>query len=193
MYGAKLRDAALAADRRLVVVSEAGGLPLPAPSGESSPLWELSLAAAAEQRPDALVLACAWSLKLKDGEAPLRQAIEQLRPHVGRIVLITQPPLQPLSSTRAALRRGVREPFHEKPDEARARREANEVVVGFGRPGVDILDIEPLFVRSDGTIRVFDDEGETLHQDSDHLSGLGAALVVAELLARLDPFAATAD
>ncbi len=193
MYGAALRDLTSTVDWKLTVMSLAAENPLPQGGDVPGRLWAETLAAIRRERPDVLVLSCHWGKKLEAEPEVLAEAVRLLHPHVGRLVLMTQPPIRPESSSRASLRQGVRVPAEEEPY-VRARRErANAVVHRMERQGVEVFDVESLFTETDGTVRVFDSQGRELYQDADHLSGRGAGLVIEALRARLAPFSARGE
>jgi hypothetical protein len=108
-------------------------------------------------------------------------AVDELKHHTRHLVLITQPPELPDSASREAMRNGSRPPFFENPAEHAKRTESNGFLMSFQHDNVTVIDIEPLFVESDRSIRFTNDRGLLLYHDSNHLSGSGADLVRATL------------
>jgi hypothetical protein len=135
-----------------------------------------------QDNPDDLVLVCNWAEQLTGKKGRLEIAIEQLRQHARRLILITQPPQLPESGTREAMRNGSRPPVFENPVERARRTELNAFLMSFGKGNVIVLNIEPLFVADDGSIRLIDKDGRLIYQDRDHLSDAGAELVKASLM-----------
>lgn len=181
MYGTALLELAEQRDWSLIVISADAGDPLPG-AQDGGALWRSSLAHVQATKPELLVLVCAWQAKLAGSPERLAEAVRQLRPHVGRLILITQPPARPHDASRAALRRGARGPFFELPPSATVRRASNAAVHSLEGDGVTVIDVEDLFV-DDGEIKPFDSKGRELYQDDSHLSYYGAALVIERLSA----------
>jgi hypothetical protein len=176
MYTREL--AALARKRgfTLDVLSISGGTELP-----GNTVWPGVLKAVAARRPDVIVMAHQWSTKLPGGPAELEDALAQLAPYTGSIILVAQPPALPKGATREGIRHGNRPPFRE-PEVQRERRLMSDAVIRsvLGSKG-RFLAIEPLFTAPDGTIRVFGADGDMLFQNLSHLAEPGARLVVAQL------------
>jgi peptidoglycan/LPS O-acetylase OafA/YrhL len=194
MYGKVAKTVAYELGFRLNVISVAAGDPLPHSAGPQPPLWVDSLAVVKRERPDSLVLVCAWQGKLKDDKGRLGIAIRELKQYARRIILITQPPELPELANREAMRNGSRPPFREDPAERAARMESNALVKGFQGGNVRVIDIELLLATDDGGIRFADNNANWLYNDSNHLSGIGADLVKADLVkATTEPTDQTAD
>jgi SGNH domain-containing protein len=104
----------------------------------------------------------------------LEIAINELKQHTRRLILITQPPELPHSGSREAMRDGSRPPFMEDAVERSRRIESNAFVKHFQGGNVLVIDLEPLFEKNDGSIRFIDNNGNLLYQDRDHLSDVGA-------------------
>lgn len=174
MYGKTLLDLANELDYRLVVTSCAARDALPAKDGGGPSEWGDSLKVVQRERPDAIVLACAWAAYLdKDGER-LALALGSLRPLADRVVLLTQPPELPESATRANIRRGGRPPFFEASTTRELRNRMNEKVRAAIGGNVGVVDLEPLFGGGTGEVPLFDEGGRQLYHDRSHLSDLGA-------------------
>lgn len=181
MYGTMVREVARSLHLKLNVISVPAGNPLPNSFGPNPQLWLDSLAFIKRDNPDILILVCNWAGRLNGDRGNLQLAIDELKHHTRHLILITQPPQLPESASREAMRNGSRPPFFENPAEHARRTESNGLVKSLRHDNVTVIDIEPLFVESDGSIRFTDDQGLLLYQDSDHLSGAGANLVRAAL------------
>jgi peptidoglycan/LPS O-acetylase OafA/YrhL len=172
MYAGVVRELAAAADRRLVLVSEAGGDPL-------SPgiLRERVAAAIVREKPGTVIMACHWAYKLSAGSEPLESLMAQLLADAGRIVLLMQPPIPPPEAERTAIRQGQRSPFTEDPADAMARLHARSLVGNCAAPRVAIIDPEPLFREADGSIRILDAKDRPVFHDRNHLTGRAARAI----------------
>ena len=182
MYGKTAKEIAQALRLKLNVMSVAAGDPLPHSSGPNPQLWLDSLAFVKRENPDVLVLVCHWATKLNDDQGRLEIAINELKQHTRRLILITQPPELPESGDRQAMRNGSRPPFMEDPAKRAARTASNAFLKHFQGDNVIVIDIEPLFVESNGSIRFANDAGTLLYQDQGHLSHAGADLVKANVI-----------
>jgi len=173
MYGKTLRELCAQTDCRLVVISVAAGDPLPELDATSGRLWLDSLAVVKKEQPDCLVLACSWMDQLREHRERLALAVGILRTHVGRLVILNQPPLLPENATRQAIRQGVRPPFFEDPEIQRRRRAANAYLKGFDSGNCSVIDIASHFQGTNGEVLFLDDQGRQLYHDFGHLSGVG--------------------
>lgn len=127
------------------------------------------------------MLACSWEAKLKEDEERLAIAVENLKPFVGRLVILNQPPVLPKNANRVEIRQGARPPFFEDPEISRLRRKANVYLERFVAEKCAVIDIASHFQSSDGEVYFLDDKGRQLYHDKGHLSGFGAELIRAEL------------
>ena len=182
MYGKMLKEVSQTLYLKLNVISVAAGNPLPYSSGQSPQLWLDSMAFVKQNNPDHLVLVCNWEGQLGQDRGRLAIAIGELKQHTRQLILITQPPEMPESGGRESMRNGSRAPFFENPVERAKRNEMNAFLKGFQRDNVVVIDIEPLFIAEDGSIRFIDDHGMLLYQDEKHLSDAGANLVKGSLV-----------
>ncbi len=182
MYGLTARRIAEELGLRLVVASAAGEDPLPRAGLESPRLWRDSLGVVERLRPEVVLLACKWDTLLDDGPGRLELAVDALRTRAGRLILITQPPELPPNASRAAIRAGSRPPFREAPGPRAARIKSNRLVASLASDRVQVVDISAHFESDDGSIRCADAAGRRYYHDADHLSGLGADLVQADVL-----------
>jgi hypothetical protein len=181
MYGQTVKQLAEELGYRLTVISVSSGDPLPILSAAGESLWTQSLGTIREDPPDVLVLACQWSSKLDPKGARLDKALEELRPLVRQIILLTQPPRLPPDASRDAIRQGARPPFHEEPVQRVRRLDVNADVLAKAAGNVTVIDLETLFHDSSGAIVLWDPEGHLLYHDRGHLSGYGAQQVKALL------------
>lgn len=177
-FAPALRDLAQDLNLRCVVLSAAGGDPLASSLGSPSPLWQANLAAIQREHPTFLLLACAWTYKLPADPARLEKTLDALQPHVGQILLLTQPPLPPLCADRAGLRQGARPPFLESPPDQVLRQAMNQIVRQAAAPRRRVLDLDPLFTSPSGELPLFSPQGRLLYQDHLHLSDAGTRRVL---------------
>jgi hypothetical protein len=182
MYGKMAKEIAQSLRLKLNVISVAAGDPLPHSSGINPQLWVDSLAFVKRENPDVLLLVCNWESKLKGEQDRLEIAINELKQHTRRLILITQPPELPKSAARESIRNGSRPPFTEDPIKRAVRIKSNAFIKSFRRDNVIVLDINRLFVTDDGSIRFADNDGTLLYQDAKHLSDVGASIVKADVI-----------
>jgi len=182
MYGKMAKEIAQALRLKLNVISVAAGDPLPHSSGRNPQLWLDSFSFVKRENPDVLMLVCNWAGKLNSEKGGVEIAINELKQHTRRLILITQPPQLPKSGDREAMRNGSRPPFMEDPAERVARTESNAFLKRFQRDNVIVIDIEPLFVEDNGSIRFTNDNGILLYQDGNHFSDAGADIVKANVI-----------
>jgi peptidoglycan/LPS O-acetylase OafA/YrhL len=182
MYGKMTRKIAQALRLKLDVISVAAGDPLPHSAGPNPQLWLDSVALVKREKPDVLLFVCNWGLKLKDDKGRLKIAISELKQHTRLLILLTQPPQLPTSAERESIRNGSRPPFREDAAEHALRTESNTLLRSFQRDNVIVIDVEPLFTETDGSIHFIDDNGTLLYQDGNHLSDVGADLVGADVI-----------
>lgn len=181
MYAVSLREACRKLGCRLVVGSSAAGDSMARTDRQDSEIWKASVDLAKSAKPDLLVYVDAWDLKLSGDPGRLRLALDQLVPHAKRIVLITEPPHLPKGAGRAAVRNGATLPFREEVDVARSRAKANEVVRSEGHR-VMVVDSVPFFDLGNRGVRYTGDGNAIYYQDSEHLSKVGADIVVGNLI-----------
>ncbi len=182
MYGRMTKEIADELGYKLRVISVAASDPLPKSEGKPPQLWLDSLKVIQREKPDFLLLACFWTNRLKEDKGRLAIALDELKPHVGCIILFMQPPALPAQATRRSMREGSRPPFMEDPGTRPARLEMNEYVKHFQDRKVRVIDLEPHFSTPDGEIIARDQEGHQLYHDKGHLSGYGAKLAKEDVL-----------
>jgi len=187
-FGLMLKDIAKTQDRRLNIISEEGVDPLPLPFTKLPWRWPDSLAFLKQQNTDTLFLICNFQLKTEQNPARLALAIQELKKHTRRIVLLTQPPRLPEFADRDGIRQGHQPPFTEDPAYKIKRKAANTLVKSLQGDRVIVIDIEPFFTAADGTIRFTDSDGHLLYFDDTHLSEFGAALVKPDILKALTEY-----
>ena len=150
-----------------------GGLdPLPSLEGPQSQLWLDSLALVKNNKPDCLILVCDW--RRHDDDHRIRLAVDALTPHVGRLLILNQPPVLPKTATRDAIRGGQKPPFYEDPETTARRTKANARLGQFGAANCKIIDVASYFQTAQGDIPFVDEEGNQLYQDASHPSAYGA-------------------
>ena len=181
MYGTGLRQIADDVQYKLVVLSVAGANPLPSSSGPRNRLWLDILNAVKNQQPTAVVLVCDWQIRLRDGNEPILLALEALRPHTQKIIVLTKPPVLPPDATRAAIRDGARPPFREDRVVRTRRRKLNEFIESLASDKITVLDVEQHFASPNGGIRWKDDRGRLIYFDRGHISPHGVELVLPSL------------
>ena len=172
MYGKVMKEIAEKLGYSLIVISVAAGDPLP-----NTPLWDDSLSTISKIKPDYLVIANEWRGKLRSDPDRLSIALNQLKPHVGRIILLNQPPILPNEASRMSIRNGSRPPFREDAAIRSDRQRINRFLLSFEFTKVSVLDISRHFETAEGEIISVDEEDRLLYQDSGHLSGYGAARI----------------
>jgi peptidoglycan/LPS O-acetylase OafA/YrhL len=175
MYGRTVKEISRTLDLKLNVISVPAEDPLPNSSGQGSRLWLDSLAFVKRDNPDVVIFGCNWLDWVHDGN--LEVAINQLLPHTRRLILITQPPQLPKSADRESMRQGSRPPFLEDAAERTKRLAINTFIKNLHYDNAIVLDIEPLFTTTDGSIRFVWDDSILLFEDRNHLSYAGAELV----------------
>jgi hypothetical protein len=128
-------------------------------------------------KPDCLVFGCRWETKLKHDKERLALAVKALKPYVGRLVILNEPPILPENASRDAIRQGARPPFFEDSDICRRRMGLNEYLKSFNCGNCLVVDIASHFQTNNGEVLFSDGLGRQLYQDSSHLSEFGADLV----------------
>jgi hypothetical protein len=178
MYGRVMKEICDELGYKLIIISVAAGDPLPAPDVSHGKLWLDSLAVVRKVKPDYLILACSWEGKLNGDRERLALAVETLKPLVGHLVILNQPPiLLPTSVNRTSIRNGARPPFFEDAETRRLRLESNNYLERFNSGNSTVVDIASHFVTTNGEILFLDSQGRQLFQDAGHLSGYGAEFV----------------
>lgn len=174
MYGQLAQEIASEHGLNLTILSTAGEDPLTTSHGPPPDLFASNLDFIRREKPTVILLACHWIYKLQNDPSRLGLTIQAFRPHTGKIIILTQPPLLPSSATRSALRLGSRPPFYESPDEQPLRQRLNQTVKSLASPDVIIIDTDPFFIHPDQSIVTHDDSGRSLFHDRLHLSTQGA-------------------
>ena len=187
MYGKVLKEICMELGSKLTVISVAAGDPLPTSDGKHNQLWLDSLAVVQREKPAVLVLACNWTSKLSHDEARVSHAVEALEPHVGRLVVLNQPPILPETASRASIRLGKRQIVHEEAELRRSRIGKNIVVQRLAGQKCRVVDIASRFERKGGEVLFLDRRGRQLYQDNSHLSGFGADFIRSDLREAIFP------
>ncbi|MFL6231034.1 MAG: acyltransferase family protein [Pyrinomonadaceae bacterium] len=176
MYGRVMKDIARETNLRVHVISVAAGDPFP-----DTELYRKSLQFLARAKPTITVFVAAWEQKIGSDHEKLKTALSEMLSHTKYVILITQPPILPESATREAIRQEGLRPIFEGTEESSSRKATNAFLLSLENDRVHILNVESLFMQSEGEIRFVDSRGGQLYQDTGHLSGLGARLVGALL------------
>jgi hypothetical protein len=181
MYGYELASLAKELNFRLNVVSVAARNELP---GEPETLWPNVLHFLDDHRPDAIILAQAWSQKID--EVSLEKALSMLVNRTQQIFVLTQPPIPPTNATREAIRAGARPPFFESRPDAEKRLHSNMIIQKLANNRIQVVDAAPYLLEEDHSIKMIASNGHLIFQDGGHLSDSGTALVrpALELLLR---------
>ncbi len=175
MYGYELASLAHTLGFRLNVLSSAARNELP---GEPDTLWADVSRFLGDRKPDIVVLAEAWSLKLgEEGQSHFSDAIAVIADRAAQIIVLTQPPVQPTDAMRHAILTGARPPFFEDPIATQSRLRANAIIRRFENDRIRVLDVAEIFLKSDNSIRIIAPDGRVAYHDSKHLSRSGTALV----------------
>jgi peptidoglycan/LPS O-acetylase OafA/YrhL len=178
-YGTMCRDVAKELGYCLKIISVAAGDPLPAcpGTGQENKLWNDSLQVVKDTSPEYVVLVMRWETKLWDCPDRLYFAVGELRKYAKQIILVTQPPVLPSNATRANVRKGERPPFFEPAKNREQRLAMNKLIKSFAGKGIQVIDIERFFGTPGGEVFYWDQKGQLLYHDDDHLSGFGTRYV----------------
>ena len=172
MYG---RDLAILARRQGFTLYIMGG-PTLTPSGRN-PEWQQARAFLARTKPDVIIVSELWSGRLTYRPDLLDETMAEVGALTHHIVLTTEQPLLPPAASRQAIRNGGLPPFFEESDDHKARAGSNALVRRLAGPGVDIVDVDPIFALPGGAIRVIGQDGRFLYHDERHLASPGTLLV----------------
>jgi peptidoglycan/LPS O-acetylase OafA/YrhL len=174
MYGKLLKAICADLGDRLTVISVDGGDSLPSRSGAGENLWLSSLNVVRKTKPDYLVVANLWSLRLREDPDRLVVALDQLKPYVKHIILLNQPPTLPSEATRVSIRGGCRPPFRETVKVNTERQKVNNFLACLQSSNVSVIDTARYFKSKEGDIIYVDENGRQLFYDCTHLSDYGA-------------------
>lgn len=176
MYGVTIREIAETRHSRANILSVAAADPFP-----PSRLYEDSLAFLENSRPDVLILVAAWGEKIGDKPESIQPVLQELLELVDHIIIVTQPPVLPLGTSRERFRENGVAPILEETGLSQIRRRTNEYLKSLADDHVHVIDIEDHFTTATGTIRFVDSRGRQLWHDRTHLSGYGTELVRQQL------------
>lgn len=180
MYGNSIKSLAEKLNIKAQIISVDAGNPLP-----NSKLWNDSINAIKTAKPDYVIFAASWSGKINSigKQEKLLLALNEINKYSKFIVLITQPQILPEQGTRDYIQKhGITKVVEEK-EEYAFRNSANSYIKLLANDRISVLDIEDAFYGHDQEIKFLDSNGNYLYQDSRHLSGLGAAVVINNYLA----------
>ena len=183
MYGKLMKEIADQLEYNLTVLSVEADDDLP-----NTSLWHNSLSTITKIKPDYLVIANEWRGKLRSDPDRLPTALSQLEPHVGKIILLNQPPVLPKEASRLSMRNGSRPPFREDAAIRSDRQRINKFLLGFESSKVSVLDISRHFETQEGEIISIDEHKKLLYQDSSHLSAYGASRIRDVIMQVLSPY-----
>jgi peptidoglycan/LPS O-acetylase OafA/YrhL len=172
MYGEVTKDIAKTLDIKANIVSVAGGDALP-----STKLWSDSLQTIIREKPQFTIFVESWVKRLQEDRQRLDLAIAEITKHSNYIILITQPPILPKYASRENFRQSGFKPIVEEAAVSTSRKETNNFIKSKASDRTVIIDIEPLFTKSNGEIKFTSNKGQQLYQDDGHLSGYGSDLV----------------
>jgi len=187
MYGKVMKEICANLGYKLSVISVAAHDPLPAPDVKSGRLWLDSFAVVQREKPDYLVLACRWEEKLNGNRERLALAVEALKPYVGHLVILNQPPVLPENANRASMRNGARPPFYEDAEIHNQRIASNDYLARFNTGNCSVVDIASHFQTTNGEVLFLDGQGRQLYHDRGHLSGFGADVIRSDLRQAISP------
>jgi peptidoglycan/LPS O-acetylase OafA/YrhL len=177
MYGVSIVNLASELNIKANIIAVDAGDMLP-----SSRLWKDSIVFLEKANPDLVVYINSWSGKLNGNEIKLNEAIKEIKKHSKLIILITQPPILPKYASREEIRNyGIKTIFEEQ-ETKELRKKTNQYIMDLQESNVMVLDGNPLFTNENGSILFTNKNGNQLYQDSGHLSGAGANLVLNNLL-----------
>ena len=192
MYGKVLKEICTKLGYKLNVISVPNTDPLPNLDEHSGQLWLQSLALVQKEKPDCLIIACAWMDKLNGKKERVAYAVRALKPHVGHLIILNQPPVLPKNANRESMRKGARPPFYEDIEIKRRRINSNDYLTQLNGENCSVFDISSHFQTTQGEITFLDDQGRLLYHDYGHLSGFGAEILRDDLtkfiLSKIDPF-----
>ena len=175
MYGYELASLAHTLGFRLNVLSVQDGNELP---GEPNTLWPKIRHFLNDRKPDVVIVAQAWSSKLREIDAEyFDRAISTVADQAAHIIVLTQPPEPPADATRQAILAGARPPFFEDPGATNSRLRANTIIRKIENDRIRVLDVAPIFLERDNSVRVIAPDGRVTYYDRGHLSQSGTALV----------------
>ncbi len=172
MYGLALKEIASELTIRTHVISVAAGDPLP-----ETQLYKDSLSFVERVHPDITIIAAAWSEKIGTNQERFKIALSALLQRSQYVIVLTQPPGLPQYASRQEIRTSGLRPIFEDTATFKLRKDTNTFLLAQRTHNVRVLDIEPLFKKSNGEIRFTDANGKQLYNDGGHLSGRGGELV----------------
>ena len=175
MYGKSIKSLAKKNNIKANIISVDAGDPLP-----DSTLWNDSIYAIINARPNYVVFAASWSSKInsEDKRIKLAQALRKIENYTNLIILITQPPILPEQATRKNIRKADSSMIMENKDNYISSYFASKYLKSLENEKIIVLDIEDIFTNKNSSIKIFNNNGDYLYQDSKHLSGTGANLVI---------------
>lgn len=173
MYGTELAAIARSKGYKLHVLASPANNELP---GESGTLWPAVESFVQKTRPSVIVITEAWGAKMGEQPTSITEALNAFR-GIAPVILLTQPPEPPELASRKGIRDGAKGPFFETQEKHNKRVKANDMIAALADQQVIVIDVAPIFLDADGSVRVIDTSGRMMFQDPTHLSSFGAVLV----------------
>jgi peptidoglycan/LPS O-acetylase OafA/YrhL len=172
MYGRTLKEIANEMHIRTHVLSVAAGDPLP-----NAKLYEDSLLFLNRTNPEITIFAADWAKKIGNKRERFETALSAVLQKSQHAIVIAQPPALPKYASRQAIRDAGQRPIFEDIAASRLRKDTNTFLLSHRNRRVHVLDIDPLFEKSDGEIRFTGAHGQQIYNDAGHLSGYGSNMV----------------
>jgi hypothetical protein len=175
MYGCAIRDTCKSLGLDCHIMSVAAADPIP-----PSSLYDQSMIFLRKEKPDIIIVVCAWANKIGTDERKLQNYLNGLLENCKCVILLTQPPQLPKHAGRAFIRANGDITFEEDSD-VRLRRESSNALVLSMRSHVSghiiVIDTAMEFISESGEIRYHDNSGKPYFHDRNHLNGTGANLL----------------
>ena len=172
MYGRMLKEISREMKLRAHIISVAGSDALP-----GQELYRDSISFLNQEKPDITIFVESWTAKIGQKKELLPIALSEILQSSKNIILITQPPILPKSANRSYIRNFGQFPIVENISTFKLRKKINAYLMSQQNNRIHVLNIEPMFVQSNGEIRFTDEYGHQLYHDSGHLSGYGSDIV----------------
>ncbi|QIK78987.1 acyltransferase [Sphingomonas piscis] len=180
----ELRRRARQLDARITFMARSEVMQLP---GEWRTHWPAIRTFLGRRRPDAILVAEAWSYKADALGGPgLAAALREVAGHAPAIVLMGEAPAPAAASLdRVLIARGQSELAPRNPDLDGYRARSQRLVEQVYLPNMRFVPIDDIFQRPDGRILVRE-PGALLYSDPRHLSDAGLKRVYPRLFAALE-------
>ena len=153
----------------------------PLPRSGGNQLHDAIIDVLTRNRPSVAIIAVDWT---SQSGADVNSVVAGLRAFgsVSHNLVIPSPiPQLPPSFSRDAIRANRRITFQENPEVANLRTEASKCLFANATPTTIVIDAAKYFVSDSEPIRIFDQQGNILYHDHNHLSDEGSKLVIREM------------